>query len=57
MRPLSLILLAAARAIGAVRVDPGDPQTVWVGSGESWTRRRRLVDAAAEEWEARQESR
>ncbi len=28
-----------AQAIGAVRIDPNDPQTVWVGSGESWTRR------------------
>jgi photosystem II stability/assembly factor-like uncharacterized protein len=26
------------QAIGAVRVDPSDPQTVWVGTGESWVR-------------------
>jgi photosystem II stability/assembly factor-like uncharacterized protein len=25
-------------SIGAVRVDPSDPKTVWVGTGESWTR-------------------
>ncbi|MEM1182648.1 MAG: glycosyl hydrolase, partial [Acidobacteriota bacterium] len=26
------------QSIGAVRVAPSDPQTVWVGTGESWTR-------------------
>lgn len=26
------------QSIGAVRVDPGDPETVWVGTGESWVR-------------------
>ena len=25
-------------SIGAVKVDPNDPKTVWVGTGESWTR-------------------
>jgi photosystem II stability/assembly factor-like uncharacterized protein len=27
-----------AQSIGAVTVDPGNPRTVWVGTGESWTR-------------------
>jgi photosystem II stability/assembly factor-like uncharacterized protein len=27
-----------AQSIGAVAVDPSDPKTVWVGTGESWTR-------------------
>jgi photosystem II stability/assembly factor-like uncharacterized protein len=27
-----------AQSIGAVAVDPGNPKTVWVGTGESWTR-------------------
>ncbi|MFP3939590.1 MAG: WD40/YVTN/BNR-like repeat-containing protein [Thermoanaerobaculia bacterium] len=26
------------QSIGAVRVDPSDPDTVWVGTGESWAR-------------------
>lgn len=26
------------QSIGAVRVDPSDPRTIWVGTGESWTR-------------------
>ncbi len=26
------------QSIGAVRVDPTDPKTLWVGTGESWTR-------------------
>lgn len=26
------------QSIGAVAVDPGKPQTVWVGTGEAWTR-------------------
>jgi photosystem II stability/assembly factor-like uncharacterized protein len=26
------------QSIGAVALDPSDPQTVWVGTGESWTR-------------------
>jgi photosystem II stability/assembly factor-like uncharacterized protein len=26
------------QSIGAVRVDPSDPKTVWVGTGESWVR-------------------
>ncbi len=26
------------QSIGALAIDPGDPKTVWVGSGESWTR-------------------
>ncbi len=26
------------QSIGALRIDPSDPQTVWVGTGESWTR-------------------
>ena len=26
------------QSIGAIAIDPGDPQTVWVGTGESWTR-------------------
>ena len=25
-------------SIGAVKIDPNDPKTVWVGTGESWTR-------------------
>ena len=27
-----------AQSIGAVTIDPKDPKTVWVGTGESWTR-------------------
>ena len=27
-----------AQSIGAVRVDPRDPKTVWVGTGETWVR-------------------
>lgn len=27
-----------AQSIGAIRVSPKDPKTVWVGTGESWTR-------------------
>jgi photosystem II stability/assembly factor-like uncharacterized protein len=26
------------QSIGAIALDPRDPQTVWVGTGESWTR-------------------
>ena len=26
------------QSIGAIRVDPSNPKTVWVGTGESWTR-------------------
>jgi photosystem II stability/assembly factor-like uncharacterized protein len=26
------------QSIGAVKIDPRDPQTVWVGTGEAWTR-------------------
>ena len=26
------------QSIGAVRIDPSQPKTVWVGTGESWTR-------------------
>src|SRR5215467_1799148 len=25
-------------SIGAVKIDPSDPMTIWVGTGESWTR-------------------
>ena len=28
----------SVQSIGAVTIDPKDPKTVWVGSGESWTR-------------------
>ena len=28
----------AVQSIGAVAIDPSNPQTVWVGSGEAWTR-------------------
>jgi photosystem II stability/assembly factor-like uncharacterized protein len=27
-----------AQSIGAIRVDPSDPETVWVGTGETWVR-------------------
>ncbi len=27
-----------AQSIGALRIDPSDPETVWVGTGEPWTR-------------------
>ncbi|HEY3173642.1 MAG TPA: glycosyl hydrolase [Thermoanaerobaculia bacterium] len=27
-----------SQSIGAVRIDPKDPKTVWVGTGETWTR-------------------
>ncbi|MFN8011974.1 MAG: hypothetical protein U0P81_11305 [Holophagaceae bacterium] len=27
-----------AQSIGAIRVDPSNPKTVWVGTGESWVR-------------------
>ncbi|MEZ5330911.1 MAG: glycosyl hydrolase [Thermoanaerobaculia bacterium] len=26
------------QSIGAIAIDPSDPETVWVGTGESWTR-------------------
>jgi photosystem II stability/assembly factor-like uncharacterized protein len=26
------------QSIGAVRIDPSSPETVWIGTGESWTR-------------------
>ena len=26
------------QSIGAIALDPGNPKTVWVGTGESWTR-------------------
>ncbi len=26
------------QSIGAVRIDPSNPETVWIGTGESWTR-------------------
>src|SRR5213075_2755497 len=26
------------QSIGAITIDPSDPRTVWVGTGESWTR-------------------
>ncbi len=26
------------QSIGAIEIDPNDPRTVWVGTGESWTR-------------------
>ncbi len=29
---------APVQSIGAIAIDPGNPQTVWVGTGESWTR-------------------
>jgi len=29
---------AAVQSIGAVAIDPKDPKTVWVGTGESWMR-------------------
>jgi photosystem II stability/assembly factor-like uncharacterized protein len=29
---------AGVQSIGAVTIDPKNPQTVWVGSGEAWTR-------------------
>lgn len=29
---------AHTQSIGAVRVDPSDPTTIWVGTGESWVR-------------------
>jgi len=25
-------------SIGAIKIDPNDPKTIWVGTGESWTR-------------------
>src|SRR5574340_1027778 len=25
-------------SIGSVKIDPNDPKTIWVGTGESWTR-------------------
>ncbi|MFN7974801.1 MAG: sialidase [Acidobacteriota bacterium] len=28
----------AVQSIGAIALDPGSPRTVWVGTGESWTR-------------------
>jgi len=28
----------AVQSIGAITIDPSDPQTVWVGTGESWMR-------------------
>jgi photosystem II stability/assembly factor-like uncharacterized protein len=28
----------AVQSIGAVTIDPSDPRTVWVGTGEAWTR-------------------
>jgi photosystem II stability/assembly factor-like uncharacterized protein len=28
----------AVQSIGAITIDPRDPNTVWVGTGESWTR-------------------
>ncbi len=28
----------SVQSIGAVTIDPSNPQTVWVGTGESWTR-------------------
>ncbi len=27
-----------SQSIGAIRIDPKDPKTVWVGTGETWTR-------------------
>ena len=27
-----------SQSIGAIRIDPQDPETVWVGTGEPWTR-------------------
>jgi hypothetical protein len=30
--------LAPENTIGAIRVDPSDPETVWVGTGETWVR-------------------
>src|SRR5712671_1382087 len=29
---------APVQSIGAIAIDPKDPQSVWVGTGESWTR-------------------
>lgn len=29
---------AGSQSIGAIAIDPKDPKTVWVGTGESWTR-------------------
>jgi photosystem II stability/assembly factor-like uncharacterized protein len=28
----------SAQSIGAIAIDPKDPKTIWVGTGESWTR-------------------
>src|SRR5215208_2890932 len=28
----------AVQSIGAIAIDPSNPKTVWVGTGESWTR-------------------
>jgi photosystem II stability/assembly factor-like uncharacterized protein len=28
----------SSQSIGAVTIDPGNPNTIWVGTGESWTR-------------------
>jgi photosystem II stability/assembly factor-like uncharacterized protein len=28
----------SVQSVGAVRIDPRDPNTVWVGTGEAWTR-------------------
>ncbi|HKM90362.1 MAG TPA: hypothetical protein VJX29_07095, partial [Candidatus Acidoferrales bacterium] len=33
------------QSIGAVRIDPSNPKTVWVGTGESWVRNRVSVGA------------
>ena len=30
--------LSAVQSIGAIAIDPSNPRTVWVGTGESWTR-------------------
>ena len=29
---------AGSQSIGAITIDPKDPKTIWVGTGESWTR-------------------
>ncbi|MFN2473239.1 MAG: sialidase [Sphingomicrobium sp.] len=29
---------AGSQSIGAIAIDPKDPKTIWVGTGESWTR-------------------
>ena len=44
----------AVQSIGAIAIDPSNPRTIWVGTGESWTRnsvsdRRRHLQARTDE--------